>query len=505
MLLINSNDVWLKTSEIFCSNENAPVKIGDDKILQQTNLSKALNFGNQNTEIFVGPIKQLLEVIFPKVSQTNPKQKFLAILPDLTEASMREILRSSSENFKLSRFYVANLNDFLVDTQSIRVSTYNFLANGNEMLQQFTLQNENSSEIKAFEESRYKNWNKLKLRATLFPFNMVAKVDQKTYDLSSIGYSDGETLKIFARHFNFTIDFKNIPENNGHGQRLTNGTFTGSLRMLENNEVDIAANGRTIIDTKAQNIVFLQSMRQMQYVFTVPKKEWKDVNVFEIYFKFFDWKIYLMFVVVVISIPLILYTIERLYNVQTAELVKNVFTVLSITFSVTTPISKRLPTRCVLGALALAFLVIGNVFSSKMIDFFYNSDKYLQDVHTLEELFKSPYEIKPVLAVAQLFEEIDIKTAPKSHFFMNKILIKAAALSSKGDMYAYASPDNFEDLILSKKYSLMMPLLNVEELLRKYDDHMTYIKTTPYEYYVAMTIRKHVPMYNGEFSILFLI
>lgn len=422
----------------------------------------------------------------------NPKQKVLAILTDLGKIKLDKILIDSHQIYELSRFYLIDSFDFF-NNSNIKIFTYDSVAVKGHKIKTFNL-NQN---LTIFDKERYKNWNKNEIRVLFTSFSLASKVNKTTFDLKTVGYMDGEILKIFSKHFNFTIKF--IPQRNENGQGITlsNGTVSGTLGQLEYSHADLDANARIIMDYGTKNTEFLHPIRFMPYVFTIPKKSWKDVNIVAKSFEIFSSKIYILFWLIVLTVPFILYAIDKFYGRHLGQLFNTFLTVLSISFSMTTKLSKRWSSRWILGSLILAFVVMSTLFSSMMVKFFNNINKYQQDVYSIEELVKSNYEIKTIESFASLFENFDSTITAESHIFMHKLIKKAQYEQSIGNENAFI-PIDLNEIIKKKKTSLFIPLIMVESLLGKHDEDMTYLKKTPYYYFIAMTIRKQLPMQNGK-------
>jgi hypothetical protein len=451
--------------------------------------------------IIIADRKRCIDVILPRVQEFNPKQRVLVILNDANFTAIENLLKNWTEQFELSRLYIADYSEVKMCKKNIAVFTYNKLTSGIEKLQKFTLSRQTIDELISFDRRRYENWNKNNLRVIISKFNMVTKIDEKTFDPATLGYVDGEILRIFSRYFNFTIDFCRMGnDGNRFGTRLPNGTFTGYLSLLEYGKVDLIAHARPVMDYKMKNSVFIQPSRQMGYVFVLPKKSWKDISLLKQYFSFFDWKIYLIIVAITFSIPITLFAMDKLTGVRCNSLVDKIFTVISIQFSVTAKIPDRWSSRWIYGSLALAFLVIGTLYSSLTIEFFYNADKYVEEINTIDDLVKSDYEIKFISSLTQLFHDIDEKYAPASHIFLNRLIKSAWKQFEMGEPNVFVNMNTTDDFIRARKYAIFEPINLAEELLGVHGDEIFYIKQTPYVFYNAMIIRRQLPMLSGELS-----
>jgi hypothetical protein len=492
-LIINSDDETHKTSDLFCTN-NLPVVIGGfNKVVDSS--QQLADFDSSNSAIFLGSTEYLYDEVFPKLKHTNPKQKSLVILTDFENEKLEKILSDSHKTFDLSRFYLADYSDF-VRNSKIKAHTYDVVAVvGSSKVKTFNFERAINRDYVKFDSRRYKNWNKNPMRVFLSPFSLASKIDRKTNDPATLGYMDGEILRIFSLYFNFTLNF--ISGVVGSSTVLPNGTAKGSLGLLEYGKLDLDANARIVMDYGLKNTAFIYPIRFMPYVFTLPKKSWKDANIMKKSLEIVGSKIYILCLIITLTVPIILFTIDKFYKPHSARFIESFLTVFSISMSVSTRLSKRWSSRWVLGSLALAFVVMGTLFSSLMVEFFYNASKYQQDIYTIDQLLNSDYDIKTIDALIPLFEKVNLKTAPESHVLMHKLIMAALRERFRGDQNAFAGLD-LTPLIRGKKTSIFMPLIMVDGLLGKFDDDMIYLKETPYNYFVAMTIRKQLPMLEGE-------
>lgn len=197
------------------------------------------DYESRNSAISLGTLEQFYNEVFPRILDNNPKQKILAILKDFESEKISEILEYGNEKFKLCRLYIADAKSFIESSPEIEIFTRHALAAGGAKIKKFSFNGTHSKELKFFEQKRFLQWNKNPMRIFFFKAYLRAKIDKK-FNVESLGLLDGEILKIFAEKFNFTIMFVFSPDNETYGYRMENGTFTGSLGMLEYERADMA-------------------------------------------------------------------------------------------------------------------------------------------------------------------------------------------------------------------------------------------------------------------------
>ena len=109
----------------------------------------------------------------------------------------------------------------------------------------FSFNESEKSNIEIFEKNRFRQWNKNPMKIFFYNHYLRAKVNEN-YDPESLAFACGENLKIFSKKFNFTIKFVFSTDNETFGRRLENGTYTGSLGMIEYERADLAGKSRKV-------------------------------------------------------------------------------------------------------------------------------------------------------------------------------------------------------------------------------------------------------------------
>lgn len=178
-------------------------------------------------------------------------------------------------------------------------------------------------------------------------------------------------------------------------------------------------------------------------------------------------------------------------------------------YSIMTFVSVKLPSnwssRNVTGAVVIVWLIIGNTYAGKMIEFL-NTNFGLKQIGSIREIVESAMEVKIPYPMAILFEG-KFENTTESQLFMNKIANKGRELESRGDRMAFIDVGNMAEMIRSRKYALMF-LDNLIGLLEKSffdengNDILTHTDETPYEYYYASSVPKTSPFVNRFNEIL---
>lgn len=163
----------------------------------------------------------------------------LAILRDFDIKNISQIFKQVNEKFQLSRLYIADAKKFIENSPEIEIYTSHMLSAHGPKIIKFSFNETHSKELKLFEQKRFLQWNQNPMRIFFFKAYLRAKIDKK-FNPESLELTDGEILKIFSEKFNFTIKFVFSPDNDTYGYRMDNGTFTGSLGMIEYERADIA-------------------------------------------------------------------------------------------------------------------------------------------------------------------------------------------------------------------------------------------------------------------------
>lgn len=457
--------------------------------------------------IYHGTAQSLYDEVFPKLKNFNPKIRTLIVLSgSFSQELLKEIFTKAWKEFKIFDILIIFDQEIRKYFEPFSIYVFNtFAAFHQNQLFDVRFSNEASGGLKAFERfqmNRHRNLNGFPLKVVLFQFMMVCEGTEYkngSYKIDTLKYQDAEALKILSKFANFSIQFVKSSDGVKHGYQTSNYTFTGSLGMVEHEQADLAANARLVAEYNTTNTLCLFPTTTVKLKFAVPMKLSSEVNILVSLYNFLDGYLRLSILAMFLVIPLILLLLDHITGSRKLSIdavIRNYLIIYSVMTFVSISMPRYWPSRYVMGSVVLVWLIIGNTYAGKMIEFL-NSNFGLKQISSIDEMSRTSLELKIPYPMAILFEG-EFDNAPKSHLFINKLVKVARALESVGDRMAFIDTDNMAEMIRSRKYALLF-LDNILDLLEKsyYDENgndiLTHIDETPYEYQYAMSVPKTSP------------
>lgn len=466
-----------------------------------------LDFDLTTGFVYLGSSQILLNEIIPKLSKFNPKTTTLLFLTDKFSSDLvTKIFQVSWDGYKIHDVFIVFHDEFDKYFEPFSIYTFNTFhqSSPNQLVEILFHYNYTvaTDTLQKFKVNRYRDLHGYRLKVVLFQFMMVCsgtEYKNGSFDIESLKFQDAEALKILSKIANFTIEFVKSADGVKHGYQTSNFTFTGSLGMVEYEQADFAANARLLAEYNTSNTLCLFPTTSTKLKFAVPKKLWKEVNILVSLYNFLDNSLKISFLVIFIVLPILIYVFDYLSVVRKHKIESLGYNYLMF-YSVMTFVSIKLPqlwpSRFILGSVIIVWLIVGNTYAGKMIEFL-NTSFGLKQIGSIKELTKTSLEVKVPYPMAILFEG-NFENATDSHLFINKVVKKSRAMESVGDKMAFIDVENMGEMIRSRKYALLF-LDNLIELLEKSfhdengNDILTHIEETPYEYYYAMSVPKTSP------------
>jgi hypothetical protein len=429
-----------------------------------------------------------------------------------SKENLRKIFLVAWREHKIYDILVAFENEFIEKESSMTIYAYNtFDENSDDQLIEFEFSRYSSDEyykLQSFVQDRQQNLKGFTLRVVLFKFMMVCDGEEDehgNFRKETLKFQDSETLKILSKVANFTIKFVKSSDGILHGYQLSNDTFTGSFGMVEYENADYMANARLVADYNTSNTLCLFLTTSTKLKFSVPRKLWSDVNILVSFYNFLDDSLKISILVMFVVIPLLIQWLDHISLADRCSfesLARNYLMLFSIITFVSIKLPRYWPTRFITGAVVLAWLVIGNTYAGKMIEFL-NTSLGLKQIGSIDELTRTSLEVKVPYPMAILFEG-DLGEATQSHLYLNKVIKKSRILERAENPKAFVDVHNMGEMIRSKKYSILFFDFIISFLEKSYyddygNDFMTHIKETPYEYFYATSVPKTSP-FVGRFN-----
>lgn len=278
--------------------------------------------------------------------------------------------------------------------------------------------------------------------------------------------------------------------------------------MIEYERADFAANARLVSKYNTTNALSLFPTSPTKLKFTIPSKNWDEINILISFYNFLDFSLKIIVLVLFLGLPFFVFVLNVFGDKRNFSLNSLILSYLNffglINFQ-SIKIPKFWPSRYVIGATLIVWLVLGNTFSGKMIEFL-NTDLGLKDIKSIEDLTKSKLIVKVPYPMAILFEE-NFENASKSHKFLNKVVEQSGALEKLGDPMAFIDDKNMDEMIKSRKYAMLYLENLIDHIEKKFFDDkgnnlLTHIEESPYEYYYASSVPKTSPFVSRFNEIL---
>lgn len=460
--------------------------------------------------------QKILHEVFPKISSFNPKIRFLIFLTgNVTEEMLKEIFLQGWTKYRIYDVFIIIDEEFKKFFHSFHVYSYNHFTIQEKKLVSMEITYKFQSGLKAmneFKNKRFRNLNKYPLKVVLFRFMMVCdgETDESgNFKLETLKFQDAEALMILSKQMNFSIKFVKSSDGVNHGYQTSNKTFTGSLGMVEYEHADFAANARLVAEYNTSNTLCLFPTTTTKLKFSVPRKYWEEVNILASIFDFLDMDIKITLFAILIFVPSIIVVFDKILGIGNRRIFDSITSNYLLLYAIMTFVSYKLPkhwtSRWIIGGVIIIWLVIGNIYSGKMIEFL-NTDSGLKQIKSIEEIMESDLIVKVPYPMAILFEG-NFENTSKSHQFINKVVKESRKQEKARDKLAFIDIGNMDAMIRSKKYALLLLDNLIDHVEAVYYDKkghniMTHVEKTPYEYNYASSVPKTSPFVQSFNEIL---
>lgn len=278
--------------------------------------------------------------------------------------------------------------------------------------------------------------------------------------------------------------------------------------MIEYEHADLASNARLLSEYNTTNSLCLFPTTVAKLKFTIPTKNWDEVNILTSINNFLDDSLKIILLTMFVVLPPLVCILNYISGCRQSffdGLTLNFLNYFAIMNFVSVKMPLSWPSRYVIGAIAVVWLIVGNTFSGKIVEFL-NADLGLKDIKNIDELMRSKLIIKVPYPMAILFEG-NYQNASSSHKLLNKAVEKARRLEKVGDSMAFIDVHNMGEMIKSRKYAMLYLDNIIDHLEKKFFDTngnnlLTHLDESPYEYYYATSVPRTSPFVNRFNEIL---
>uniref|UniRef100_A0A499FTN2 Ionotropic glutamate receptor C-terminal domain-containing protein n=1 Tax=Anopheles arabiensis TaxID=7173 RepID=A0A499FTN2_ANOAR len=202
-------------------------------------------------------------------------------------------------------------------------------------------------------------------------------------------------VEIFRQRMNFTIKYLELNYQESVGFISSNGSIGGSLKMLEENTIDLAANSRSIMQHPMRNLQYVHFLCPIRLVFVVPFNYFAN-RYKMVFFHAYSLQMYLTNIAMAVLIPSLLLVLMR-RDFSVPAYVKESFRILAIVFACSVALPRNTRHRLVLMGLMFYSIVAYSAWQGITIVQLNQDDEKLRNIQTLEELAQTDLDLKAIV------------------------------------------------------------------------------------------------------------
>lgn len=240
---------------------------------------------------------------------------------------------------------------------------------------------------------------------------------------------DASVLKNLAEKLNCSLKIVKAWEEY-YGEVMENGTISGSLGLIANNQAQLAANGYYIKYYGTNDVEFTVPYSNDETCVIVPKSQ--RIPQWMVLFICFKWTVWLGIFITILTITIFWYILKR-YELKTS-LNKAWLESWAIFLSVPQNISITYTGLRIFLAICMIFnMIIVNLFQGSLFKS-YTTISYYADINTLKELDDANILIKTSLRIfdknqSELFKRLAMKTSVNLQLSMSSMDLAAHSQS----------------------------------------------------------------------------
>lgn len=341
-----------------------------------------------------------MDKLIPGAAQLNPIAKLVLVGYRLTQEEILRLFRRAWIDYRVPNMFVLNR----ADDASIESCLLNPYRTEPGTIDERNLECEVIVDLKdvtdyvefvqQFLHDRVHSLNKFPLKIAIADVDLMSlAVRGPKGKIQRFTYLDGEIVEIMRQHLNFTTEFVILPSQLSTGFVYPNGSLGGSLELIENGQIDLAANSRIIHSYNCRNLQYLRQLTTTKLIFIVPQNYYNSRSRDRVFFNTFTWSFYAVNIILATTVPLLLKLIDR----------QNKFPGLMMhTLAVTLAVSTRLPTRIharlIFSGILLYTIITYSIWQAIIIKRLNTNNDHLDDIQKIDELLDS--ELVPMIPVA---------------------------------------------------------------------------------------------------------
>lgn len=310
--------------------------------------------------------------------------------------------------------------------------------------------------------------------------------------------TDMNILKIMQEKMNFTTNYIFSELELSVGYVSANGSLAGTLGLIENNKIDLAANSRIIHYYETGNLLYLDYITTEKLKFLVPIDFFKNRDKEVIFINPFSLSYLTINTLLSILIPLLMHSMDKLLTnqrtlVDHSTFGESVMRTMGILYNESVRHPRNSRKRWILFGILVYNVVSYPVWQAVTIRYLNSNNQHINNINSLQELIDTNLKLK----VSKYHHHVVIHEGIQ---FQNKLYRELAnRLSTKGTRSirtaieniitkrdsAFLTSDMYAPLVLAGSYKWVPNAAHTSGV---------YVISEPiYEFYKSMVVPKTSP------------
>ncbi|KFB36368.1 AGAP013425-PA-like protein [Anopheles sinensis] len=393
------------------------------RFVEETYEQNTQQLDYRTNECFVGAghIEQLGEELVPFLAHYNPRAKVMLITQHASGEQLAELFHIAWYRYRLLQLVVLNhhendtmescvFNPFHKRT-SLSVWPPDTLPSDLEcrLLAGVKEVMSYNVDLARFTHERVRNLHGYPLKIAMHSSNG----STSAYDciLGAVTFTDidQEILSIMQSMLNFSMILHNDELELSIGYIHPNGTPVGTLGLIENNLVDLAANSRIIHNYDTRNLLYLHYITTEKLVFITPRNYYRNRDITLVFINPFSVAYMLTNVLLSFGVPLVIYLLERVAhrlpvpgNTRQQSFGTKVLNTVGIIYNVSVRLPRSARKRWIIVGILVYNIVSYPIWQGVTIRYLQPSNEQVNNINSLEQLIETDLTLK----VSQYHEHI---------------------------------------------------------------------------------------------------
>ncbi|XP_058840353.1 uncharacterized protein LOC131695829 [Topomyia yanbarensis] len=349
----------------------------------------------------------MMNAILPYIGHRNHQAKIVLISYRLPSNKMADIFYNAWYRYKLLNVFLINLlegsrieacmfNPFHKDKHRERILSSDLfctIMSSSEPVSRYLEQ------LDDFTHNRVSNLNGYTLTIAMHESEGSMSAFDCVLENLTLSDIDMEILMIIKEKMNFTISFVASELELSMGYIFPNGSLAGSLGLIENNQIDMAANSRIIYNYGTSNLLYLNHIGREKLVFLVPSDYFKNRDKRIIFINPFSIAYLIVNFILALTIPLISFTLEKYLHYlgiqqERADFGNCALQILGIIYNISGKLPKAPKRRWILFGLLVYNIVSYPVWQAVTIRYLNSDNHHLNNINNIDELLESNLTLK---------------------------------------------------------------------------------------------------------------